>query len=114
DGGTVVDAGASELVGAGRVEAPVGDARRDQHGPGAHLAAVGERDDAVRVLEPQARGAYGVEDLGPEAPGLGDGPPRQVGAGEAGGEAEVVLDGRREPRLTARRLGLDEQGRQAL
>ena len=75
--------------------------------------AVGEGDDAVLVLNPQAGHLLG-QNLDAEALGLGDGAAGQVRAAEAVGEAQIVLDARRRARLAAGGLALDHHGVQAL
>ena len=55
------------------------------------LAAV-ERDDVAAVFVAQAEGALGDRGAQAEAARLGDRPLGQLGAGDAGREAEVVLD----------------------
>ncbi len=56
----------------------------------------------------------GDEDLGAEPPRLLEGPAGELVAGDAGGEAKVVLDARRGPGLPARGLALDHDRAQAL
>ena len=68
-----------------------------------------------RLYGPSTRQAFDLtrrDDLDAEALGLGDGAAGEVGAGEARGEAEVVLDPARRAGLPARRLALDEHGAQ--
>lgn len=52
-------------------------------------------------LEVEAFDRSGGDYFGAEALGLGNGPPRQIGARQAGGEAEIVLDARAGACLTA-------------
>jgi hypothetical protein len=110
---TVVDGGADEGLDAGHVELAHPDAGGDEESVAADLAAVVEGDDAVRVLDPQTGDRLGGEDLGAEALGLGGRPPRQVGAADALGEAEVVLDAGAGAGLAAGRLLLDDHRAQA-
>ena len=62
----------------------------------------------------EADDVAGEHHLRAEAPGLGDGAVREVGAGEALREAEVVLDRRALAGLPAGRFALDDDGLQAL
>ena len=80
----------------------------------AHLRPVGQPDDLVRVLHGHAHDLLRGQDLGPEAAGLGHGPTRQVGAGQAGREAQVVVDPRRRAGLASRGLALHHQGLEPL
>ena len=56
----------------------------------------------------------GGDDLCPEPLGLSTGRRGELGARDAHGEAEVVLDARAAARLAARRRALDEHGLQTL
>ena len=110
----VVDAGPRQAVGIREVQLPVLDARRDEERLAAHLRPVGEPDHLVRVLHGHAHDLLRGQDLRPEAAGLGHGSARQVGAGQAGREAQVVVDPRRGPGLAARGLPLHHQGLESL
>ena len=93
-------------------EAPPRHAAGEDDGPGAqHVAAVQPHLTRRGV---DARDLPGHEDLGAEPPRLLQGSARQLGAGHAGGEAEVVLDARRRAGLAAGRLALDHDRPQTL
>ena len=79
-----------------------------------HLAAVGQRHDAVRVLAPEPRDALADQHLGPEAAGLRHSPLREIRPCDAARKAQVVLDHRAGSGLAARRVLLDQQGVQPL
>ena len=116
-GRRVVEAQALEPIGIlGRQPAIVG-ARGQDHGSALHALAVGELDLA------QARPVRGSDDLrglvdagddGAELARLQRRAPGEVGAGETGGEAEVVLDASARARLAARGEALDHQGAETL
>ena len=80
----------------------------------ADLLAAVERDHPRRAVLADSEDLAGGEHLGSEAAGLRRRAPREIGAAEAGGEAQVVLDARALARLPAGRVALDEQGPQAL
>ncbi len=98
----------------GAVELAVGDARGDEDAVGAQLAAAAELDEAPRALDAQPHGVLHRQQLGAEAAGLVGRAAGEVRAGQAGGEAEVVLDEARLAGLAARRLALDHDGPQSL
>jgi hypothetical protein len=66
------------------------------------LTAIRQSDDAVRTVASHLHDFLGREDLRSEAPGLSDGPARQVVAAQAGRKAQIVFDPRTESGLTAR------------
>jgi hypothetical protein len=113
-GRAVVDAAAGELVDAGALEPPVGHAARDHDRTRLEVGAVVEADRPHRSPALEADDVAREQHLGAEAAGLGDGPVREVGAGQALREAEVVLDRRALAGLPAGRLLLDDDGAQPL
>ncbi len=112
--GAVVDPGAGELREAGRVELAVGDARGDEHAVGAERAAAAELHDPPGALDAQRDRVLDGQQLGPEPARLVGAAAGEVGAAEAGREAEVVLDPARLAGLAAGRLALDHHRPQAL
>ena len=112
--GAVVDAAAGELVDPSGVEPAVRHAGGDEEHARRQLAVVAEGEHVVAPVDAHARHLLRGEDLRPEPPRLGDGAACEVAAGEPGGEAEIVLDVAARPRLSARRLALDEQRVQPL
>ena len=104
----VVDAGAGQLREPGGVELAVGHAGGHEHAVRAQLAAAAERDDAPGALDAQRLGVADGEQLGAEPARLVGRAPGEVGPGEPGREAEVVLDAAGLARLSAGRLALDE------
>ena len=101
-----------EPVEAVDAEAPPGDAAGEDDRAGAqHVAAV-EVHVARRGVDPGDR--PGDEDLRPEPAGLLQRPARQLVAGHAGREPEVVLDPRGRAGLTAGSLALDDDRPQPL
>ena len=72
------------------------------------LAAVGKLEKAVLAVDAHAGGALG-DKLGAEARGLGVGAAAEVGAGDAGGKAEVVFDAGAGAGLSAWGFRLDDQ-----
>ena len=111
-GGAVVDAGSGEAVRAGDVEQAVGDAGGDEADVAGELAVIAHADDVVAVLAADVGDALG-EELGAEAVGLEEGALGELVAGEALGEAEIVLDARAGAGLAADGVGLDDKGAQA-
>ena len=109
-GRAVVDAAAFQAVGAlGGQLAPV-DAQRQHQRVARDLAAVGGLHDLVRPVGAERGHLDRRQDLDAEAPRLAHAAPREVGAREAGREAEVVLDPARRAGLPAGRVALDEHG----
>src|SRR5215207_7635729 len=76
--------------------------------------AVAEGDEAPRYLNSQGSHLLRCQNLDAEASRLRHRPSCQISAAETGREAEVVLDPRAHPGLTARRLPFDEEGVQTL
>ena len=110
--GAVRDALADEPVEALDRELPPRDAaREDDRPPAEHVAAVEVHLTRVRV---DARDRARDEDLGAEPPRLLERAARELVAGDARREAEVVLDPRRRAGLAARGLALDDDRPQPL
>ena len=88
--------------------------RRQHDGPCGDLVLLFQPDDvpAVAGLEPD--GAEGRRGARAELARLGDGPAGELGAADAGREAEVVLDPARGAGLAAQRRALDDQRVEAL
>ncbi len=114
--GPVPDAAALEALDVAERRPAVAGAAGDDHGAGGHAAA---------VVELEAVGALGAEadelgdlrredDLGAELLGLHEGAAGQRLAGDAGREAEIVLDPGAGPGLAAVALGVENGDRQAL
>ena len=80
----------------------------------AQRAAAAELHDPARALGPQRHDVLDGQQLGAQPARLVGGAPRQVGAAQAGREAEVVLDPARLAGLPAGRLALDHHRAQAL
>ncbi len=80
----------------------------------ASSSPLSERDDVAAVFVAQAEGALGDRGAQAEAARLGDRPLGQLGAGDPGREAEVVLDPRRGARLAAERGRVDQHRREPL
>ena len=113
-GRAVVHAAALELGRAAGGQLPPVDAG-GQHERGAReLAAVGQLEDLVGAVLAERRDLDRRQDLDAEPLGLGHAAAREVGAGEAGREAEVVLDPARRAGLPAGRLALQEHGLEPL
>ena len=104
-GGAVEDALSRKTVEAGNLELPPGDTAREDDRAGAEHVPSVEVHMACRGVDPGDRA--GDEDLGPQSPRLVQRLAREVVAGDAGREAEVVLDAGRRARLAAGRLALD-------
>jgi len=92
----------------------VGDAGGDEHRVRAERAAAAELDEPAGALGPHGGRVLDGDELGAEAAGLVRGPLGELGALEAAGEAEVVLDPARLAGLAARGLALDQDRPQAL
>jgi hypothetical protein len=111
------DAGALEGREVGDVGPAIARAGSDDHGARTHGAAIGELQ-AQRIAGTPRRPAA-VEprhlkrdrDLGTELQCLVEGAPGQRHAGDAGGEAQIVLDPRRRSGLTAERALVQHQHR---
>src|SRR4030095_3531250 len=91
-GGPVEDPAAGELVEPGRVQGVVADPGGQDHGVGGDLAAVGEGHHQGRPSRLEAGDVGRGEDLAPDLGRLPAGPVGELGAADAVGEAEVVLD----------------------
>ncbi len=109
----VVHAGAFELRQPRHVEPPVARAGGQHDGARAKALAALELDDVVAVLVRERVDALGSDDAHAEARGLHRRALRELGAGDPGGEAEVVLDARRGAGLAAQRDRVDEHGGEA-
>ena len=109
----VVNARAGQFFFAGNAHLAPGNAGRNQKRMAGNFRAVPKRQTSVLVLHPQFRD-FLTQNLDPEPLGLRDRPPGQVRAAEAARKAEIVLDARRRPRLSARRFPLDEKRFKAL
>ena len=112
--GAVVDAATGEVVDAGSGVAPVVDAGGDDDGLCAQGRTVGEADRARGAVALQRDDVAGGDQFGAELGGLATGPLGELGARDAVGKAEVVLDARALPGLPACRRSLDEHGLQPL
>ena len=112
--GAVVDAGADQVLERGYAELAVGDAARDEDGPGPDVAAVGAEQVRGRPPAPgsSAVTSQPVKNCGAEAERLVAGALRQPHPGDAAGEAEVVADHRAGAGLAADRLGLQDDDRE--
>ena len=106
----VVDAGALEALEVGHVELAVAGARGDDHRPAVDDLAALECDREVVRLAAQLQRSRRDDQARAKAPRLELRPLRQLAAGDAGGEAEVVLDPRRGAGLPAERDGVDRLG----
>ncbi len=78
------------------------------------LRAVGQLDLLVVVLDAHADDLLRGQDLGPQASGLGHRAAGEVGARQAGGKAQVVVDTGRGPGLAARCLPLHHERLESL
>ena len=110
--GPVVDAAAGEAVGTGNIELAVLDAGGKKDTMAGYLAAIGELEKAVLAVNAHAGGALG-DKLSAEARGLGVGAAAEIGAGDAGRKAEIVLDAGAGAGLPAGRFGLDDDSAEA-
>ena len=98
----VMDAAALEVLEARHVELPVARARREQDRAGLDALAVAEVNGVVEALLERDRDRLaGEDDRRAELPRLDRRPLRELPAGEARGEAQVVLDPGRRCRLPA-------------
>ena len=110
----VVHAAAGQLLDAGRVQAAVVDPGGDDDRLRAQPVVTGQLHEPRRPALVDGGHLLHGQELGAEAGRLRRGPAGEVGAGEAHGEAEVVLDPRALAGLAARRLALDQRRSQAL
>ena len=97
----VVDAHLLEVLRARHVEPAVPGAGGDDHQGAGHGGSVAEPHRVLAVVPLDGRGLGGHGELGAELPRLEHRPLREFGAGDAGREAEVVLDPRRGPGLAS-------------
>ena len=104
--GAVVDALADQPIEAVDREAPPGDAGRENERSRADDVAAVEEHLARRRIDAGDRARD--QDLRPEPPRLLQRAAGQLVAGDAAGKAEIVLDPRRRPGLSAGRLALDD------
>ena len=113
--GAVVDASPDERLDLGNADPAVVDARGDDDGPGADVAALGRHDVRLVALADLQRGDRppGVE-AGAEQQGLAAGALGELHARDAAREAEVVADHRGGAGLPADGLGLHDDRAQAL
>ena len=107
--GSVEDADALVGVGVGDGQPAVVGACGEDDGACAHLVSVLEPDEVAvgAWLEPDR--AVGRGGAGAELPRLRDRPGRELGAADAGREAEIVLDPARRARLAAEPAALDDE-----
>ena len=110
----VVDAGADERREPGHVQLAHRHARRQQQRVTHDFLAVRQLHDLVRIGAPDADGRMAHQQLGAEALGLRRRAPGEVGAGDAVGKPEIVLDHRARAGLAAGRVLLDQQRPSAL
>jgi hypothetical protein len=108
DGRAVEHSRAQQLLQAGDGQAAVADAGGDHHGAADRLGAVGQGQDAVGAVGPQAGRGLCVDELGAEHHRLLGGPRRQVPAADAAREAEVVADQGGGAGLAADRLAFQQ------
>ena len=107
--GRVEDADAFVGVDVGDRQPAVVGARREDDGAGTHLVATLEPDEMAIVAGLERERAIGRCGTGAELAGLRDGPGGELGAADAGREAEVVLDPARRARLAAEGAALDDE-----
>ena len=88
---------------------PVVGAGREQDRTGGDLVAFLQLDDVPLLARLERLRAVGTGGPGAELPRLRDRAAGQLGAGDAGGKAEIVLDPPRRARLPAERGALDEE-----
>ena len=112
--GAVVDAHPGHLGAAGRVELPVGDAGGQDDRLGVDRGAVAEPDGPGLAVHLEGGHLGGGDQLGAELDRLPPRPVRELPAGQAVREAQVVLDPGGLARLAAGRVLLDEHGAQPL
>ena len=110
----VEDAGAVQPRAAVDRQLAVGGAGGEDDGARRQFVAAVEGDDVAAVFVAQAEGALGDRGAQAEPARLRDRPLGQLGAGDAGREAEVVLDPRRGARLAAERGRVDHHRREPL
>ena len=91
-GRAVEHAGADQCFQVRHAEAAPRDARRDDHGPGRDIGAVGQVHDPVAAAAAQAGDGLGEHHVRPEDPGLFAGPAGEVVPADAVREAGVVPD----------------------
>ena len=110
--GAVVDAAAEQRLDALDVQPAPDHARGDERDPRLDLVAAAqrERERPVGPAAPAALDAAQHHELGAEALRLAAREPAQLGAADAVGEAEEVLDHRRVRGLAARHVLLDHEG----
>jgi len=112
-GGRVEHADPLVVLQVRHVQPAVANPGGDQDGPPDQLGAVVQPDHVAAVVGLLQRGRPGRHaEHRAEFPGLDDRPVGQVGAGDAGGEAEVVLDPGRGAGLPAGGDRVDRQGLQ--
>ena len=104
----------TSVVEPGGLEAAVGDPAGDEHRAGLDVGRAVEQHRAHRAAGLEADDVAGQHHLGAEPGRLRHRAVGEVGAGEALGEAEVVLDRRALPGLAARGVALDDDGLQPL
>ena len=109
-----MDRRAFELLEPVDLEAAIAGAGGKHDGAGLDALAGGELDVARLVAALELHRFVGNGDLDPELLRLAEGAAHQRHAGDAGREAEVILDPRRGAGLAAERAAVDRQHRQAL
>ena len=102
EGSGVVDTRPFELREVVHCQLPVLGTSGENDGPGRHPRPFVDPHLVGLALARDARGALGDRDVGPELFGLGEGAGGELLAGDAGREAEVVLDPGTGPGLSAR------------
>ena len=107
--GGVEDRQSLELGKAVDRQPPVLSTRREQDGARGDLPVVLEADEMTAVPRFEGEGAVRGRGARVELARLGDRAARELGAADAGGEAEVVLDPTRRPGLAAERGALDDE-----
>ena len=107
--GRVEDADALVGVDVGDGQPAVVGARGEHDGAGAHLVSILEPDDVAVGARLEPDRAVGRRGAGAELPRLRDRPGRELGAADAGREAEIVLDPARRARLAAEPAALDDE-----
>src|SRR6516162_8023242 len=78
-----------------------------------NLAVIGELDNSVRSLGPQAGDGLRSQDLDAKAPCLHDGSTRQITPTESTWKTEIVFDSRTHSGLPPRNFALDYDGMKA-
>ena len=118
--GPIGDARAFEHRQVGDRWPPVRGAGGNDHGLGAHRAAIGELElervavASVAVAAIEMGDLQRDGDLHAEFQRLIEGPAGERHAGDAGGEAEIILDARRRAGLSAKGAGIEHDHRQTL